>query len=225
MASNIVQITNEIYQVGGPELTAPEDAAIYLVRFDSHAALIDAGCGRATNRLLENIAAAETDPKDVEYLLITHCHFDHTGGARSLRDGLGCAVVMHALDARFLEVGDNEVTAATWYGARLQPCSVDRRLTGEDENISLGERTIRAVHIPGHSPGSVAYLTSSSGLKILFAQDVHGPLHPSLLSNAEDYLASLQRLIDLDADVLCEGHYGIYKGKENIARFVRSFMR
>ena len=131
---------------------------------------------------------------------------------------------MHALDARFLEVGDNEITAATWYGARLQPCSVDRRLTGEDENISLGERTIRAVHIPGHSPGSVAYLTSSSGLKILFAQDVHGPLHPSLLSNAEDYLASLQRLIDLDADVLCEGHYGIYKGKENIARFVRSFM-
>jgi glyoxylase-like metal-dependent hydrolase (beta-lactamase superfamily II) len=91
--------------VGGPELTAPEDAAIYLVRFDSHAALIDAGCGRATNRLLENIAAAGTDPKDVEYLLITHCHFDHTGGARSLCDRLGCAVVMHALDARFLEAG------------------------------------------------------------------------------------------------------------------------
>ena len=68
LASNIVQITSEIYQVGGPELTAPEDAAIYLVRFDSHAALIDAGCGRATNRLLENIAAAGTDPKDVEYL-------------------------------------------------------------------------------------------------------------------------------------------------------------
>ena len=71
MASNIVQITNEIYQVGGPELTAPEDAAIYLVRFDGHAALIDASSGRAANRLLENIAAAGTDPKDVEYLLIT----------------------------------------------------------------------------------------------------------------------------------------------------------
>jgi glyoxylase-like metal-dependent hydrolase (beta-lactamase superfamily II) len=95
-------------------------------------------------------------------------------------------------------------TAATRYSARLPPRSVDRRFTGQDENISLGERTIRAVHIPGHSPGSVDYLTSSSGLKILFAQDVHGPLHPSLLSNSEDYLASLQRLIDLDADILCE---------------------
>ena len=100
---------------------------------------------------------------------------------------------MHALDARFLEVGDNEVTAPTWYGARLQPCSVDRRFTSEDENISLGERTIRAVHIPGHSPGSVAYVTSSSDLKILFAQDVHGPLHPSLLSNAEDFSAAADR--------------------------------
>ena len=59
----------------------------------------------------------------------------------------------------------------------------------------------------------------------MFAQDVHGPLHPSLLSNAFDYQASLQRLIDLDADVLCEGHYGIYEGKQEIVRFVRSFMR
>jgi glyoxylase-like metal-dependent hydrolase (beta-lactamase superfamily II) len=63
------------------------------------------------------------------------------------------------------------------------------------------------------------------GLKIVFAQDVHGALHPSLLSNAADYQASLQRLIDLDADVLCEGHYGIYSGRQDIVRFVRSFMQ
>jgi glyoxylase-like metal-dependent hydrolase (beta-lactamase superfamily II) len=63
------------------------------------------------------------------------------------------------------------------------------------------------------------------GLKIVFAQDVHGALHPSLLSNAADYQASLQRLIDLDADVLCEGHYGIYKGRQDIVRFVRSLMK
>ena len=92
------------------------------------------------------------------------------------------------------------------------------------KTIRLGERAIQAVHIPGHSPGSVAYLTISAGLKIVFAQDVHGPLHPSLLSNEEDYRASLQRLIDLDADVLCEGHFGIYKGKADIVRFVSSFM-
>ena len=59
---------------------------------------------------------------------------------------------------------------------------------------------------------------------MVFAQDVHGPLHPSLLSDEADYLASLQRLIDLDADILCEGHYGIFGEKPEITRFIRSFM-
>jgi glyoxylase-like metal-dependent hydrolase (beta-lactamase superfamily II) len=187
--------------------------------------LIDAGSGYANEALLRNIEAAGVKPEDIELLLITHCHFDHTGGAKWLRDRLGCAVVMHELDALHIEVGDHEVTAASWYGSRLEACVVDRKLTGREEDIHLGERTIRAVHIPGHSPGSVAYVTTSAGLKIVFAQDVHGPLHPSLLSNAADYQASLQHLIDLDADVLCEGHYGIYKGRQDIVRFVRSFMQ
>lgn len=225
MARGPVRITDEVYQVGGPQLTAPQDAAIYLLSCDGHAALIDAGCGRANDTLIRNIEAAGVKPEAIELLLITHCHFDHTGGARALRDRLRCTVVMHERDARFLEVGDNEVTAASWYGSMLEPCIVDRKLAGKEEEIRLGARVIRTVHIPGHSPGSVAYVATSAGLKIVFAQDVHGPLHPSLLSNAADYQASLQRLIDLDADVLCEGHYGIYKGREDIVRFVRSFMR
>lgn len=220
-----MRITDEVFQVGGPQLTAPQDAAIYLINFDGHAALIDAGCGRANDKLLRNIGATGVKPEEIELLLITHCHFDHTGGARALRDRLGCAVVMHELDARYVEVGDCEVTAASWYASRLEPCIVDRKFAGNEEVIHLGERTIRAVHIPGHSPGSVAYVTTSAGLKIVFAQDVHGSLHPVLLSNAADYQASLQRLIDLNADILCEGHYGIYKGRQDIVRFVRSFMQ
>ena len=42
-----MQITGEIHQVGGGELTAPEDAAIYPINFNGQAALVDAGCGRA----------------------------------------------------------------------------------------------------------------------------------------------------------------------------------
>jgi glyoxylase-like metal-dependent hydrolase (beta-lactamase superfamily II) len=225
VASRPVRITDEVFQVGGPQLTAPEDAAIYLVAFEDHAALIDAGCGHANETLLQNIEAAGVTPKDIELLLITHCHFDHTGGARWLRERLGCTVAMHELDAPFLESGDNIVTAASWYGSTLAPCIVDRKLSGSTEEIRFGERIIRAIHIPGHSLGSVAYVTTSAGLKIVFAQDVHGPLHPSLFSDADDYQISLQRLIDLDADVLCEGHFGIYKGRKDIVRFIRSFMR
>jgi len=224
MAGTAVRITDEISQVGGPGLTATEDAAIYLVNFDSHAALIDAGCGGGLRRLWANIAAAGVRPEQIELLLATHCHFDHAGGLKDLRDRLGCPVVMHERDARYLEHGDDLVTAAGWYDARIHPCVVDRHLSGATNEILLGGRPLFAVHIPGHSPGSVAYLTESQGQKVVFAQDVHGPLHSDLLSNAADYRASLQKLLDLDADILCEGHYGVFTDKEEGKRFIRSFM-
>ena len=44
-----MRITDEVFQVGGPQLTAPQDAAIYLICCDGRAALIDAGSGRATD--------------------------------------------------------------------------------------------------------------------------------------------------------------------------------
>jgi glyoxylase-like metal-dependent hydrolase (beta-lactamase superfamily II) len=220
-----MEITSEIFEVGGGVLTSPEDAAIYLIRFGQESALVDAGCGGATEKLLKNITACEADPKMVKYLLITHCHYDHTGGAAELKRRIGLDIVAHKLDAKYLEEGDNRVTAANWYGAKLTPFRVDRKLAGAGEDILLGGRKIQAIHAPGHSPGSVVYLTESDGLKVVFAQDVHGPLDPSFLSNTKDYHKSLEMLIDLDADILCEGHFGVYRGKDEIARFVRQFMR
>ena len=174
--------------------------------------------------MLGYLATVGVRPEQIEYLLLTHCHYDHTGGAHDLRDKLGCPVVMHELDADFLERGDNEVTAASWYGSKLQPCPVDRRLRGAQETLPLGGRAITALHIPGHSPGSVAYLVESEGQTVLFGQDVHGPLDLRLHSNRADYRASLERLLALEADILCEGHYGIFRGKPAVAEFIRSFL-
>ncbi len=101
---------------------------------------------------------------------------------------------------------------------------VDIKLRGDQEEIDLGGRKIKAIHVPGHSPGSMVYVTESEGLKILFGQDVHGPLDPSLLSNREDYIKSLNLLLSLEADILCEGHFGIFWGKEEVANYIRSFL-
>lgn len=218
------EITAEVFQVGGPRLTAVNDAAIYLIAVGDHAALIDAGTGAATERLLANIASLGIASEAIENLLLTHCHFDHTGGAAALRGRLGCPVIAHAADAPFIEAGDDRVTAAAWYGARMPPCPVDCRLSEAEETIPIAGRAITAVHIPGHSPGSVAYVFISAGKKIVFAQDVHGPLHPALHSNRADYEASLRRLIALEADILCEGHYGIFHGPEQVATFIASFL-
>ena len=220
-----MKIIDHLFQVGGDALSAPGDAAVYLAAFEDSAALIDAGCGHGHTRIIDNISRCIAPSAAIKYLFITHCHYDHIGGADAFRKHYGCKIVAHEHDARFIEAGNNEVTAAAWYGACLEPFSVDYKIKGDSELFQLGSSTIQALHCPGHSPGSVVYLAEINGEKVLFGQDVHGPLHPSLLSNREDYIMSLTRLADLEADILCEGHYGVIKGKEEVRRFIQSFIR
>jgi len=217
-------ITTQITQVGGSGYTAPEDAAIYLIHMDGRAAIVDAGCGGSVDRLLENIRSCNVSPKNIAYLLLTHCHFDHTGGAAELKERLGLKVVAHELEARYLEDGDQHVTAASWYGARLQPLTIDIKLRKPQETLYLGQHEILATHVPGHSPGSVVYRVVSEGQLVLFGQDVHGPIHPDLLSDPVAYQVSLQKMLDLNADILCEGHFGVFHGKEKVRKFIQSFI-
>ena len=82
-----------------------------------------------------------------------------------------------------------------------------------------------ALHCPGHSPGSVVYTTHIDGQLVLFGQDVHGPIHPALLSDEKQYQASLAKLLDLKADLLLEGHFGVFETKQEVQEFIESFMK
>lgn len=219
-----MRITSEIFQVGGGAQSAPGDAAVYLINPGEDAALVDAGTGQATDRILKNVKDYGVRPEQIKYLLITHCHFDHTGGAKEIKEITGCEIITHELEAPFLEKGDQVVTGAKWYGAILEPFTVDRKVRGDKEDIVLGSRTIEAIHIPGHSPGSMAFVMESDGFRVLFGQDVHGPLDASLLSDRDSYIKSLELLISLEADILCEGHYGVIRGKDRVKEFIRSFI-
>ncbi len=220
-----IRIKNNLWQVGGMELTDRSDAGIYLVRFGDKAALVDAGTGRAHEQLTKNIAECLEPHVQLEYLLLTHCHFDHVGGAKAVRDEYGCKIVAHELDAVYLESGDNRVTAAARYGAQLEPLEVDIKLQGELTTISIGDGVVTAIHSPGHSPGSVAYTTVIEGQLILFGQDIHGPLHSEYLSNERQYVASLTKLQKLHADILLEGHFGVVEPKQEVKGFIEQWRR
>jgi glyoxylase-like metal-dependent hydrolase (beta-lactamase superfamily II) len=219
------KIRENLWQVGGGGLTDPADAAIYLVRFGDKAALIDAGCGIGHSRLRKNVIECLQPNGQLEYLLLTHCHFDHTGGAEAVRKEFGCRIVAHELDAVYLESGDPDVTAASWYGTLFTPFAVDIKLRGRESNLEVGGGTLTAIHWPGHSPGSVVYTTRIGSELVLFGQDVHGPIHPSLLSDERQYQASLASLLNLDADLLLEGHFGIFQTRGEVREFIRSFMK
>jgi hypothetical protein len=63
-----------------------------------------------------------------------------------------------------------------------------------------------------------------AGCRLLKKEERIGWKNPSLLSNLEDYPRSLDLLLSLNGDILCEGHYGIFKGKKEVSKFIRRFM-
>jgi glyoxylase-like metal-dependent hydrolase (beta-lactamase superfamily II) len=205
-------------------MTDPADAAAYLVRFGDKAALVDAGSGRDQTQLVKNIAECLGPNTQLEYLLLTHCHFVHAGGAKFVRDEFGCRIVTHELDAVYLESGDDRVTGAAAYGSRLEPFTVDIKLHGQESTITVGSGAVTAIHCPGHSPGSVVYTTHVDGQLILFGQDIHGPIRSEWLSDEEQYLASLARLANLGADLLLEGHFGVIETKQEVREFIEDWI-
>jgi glyoxylase-like metal-dependent hydrolase (beta-lactamase superfamily II) len=219
-----MKILENLWQVGGAEFTTVEDAAVYLVRFGNKAVLVDAGCGSDYDMLVTNISEALPPDVEIEYLFLTHCHYDHTGGAQRTREQYACKIVAHDLDAVYLEKGDSKVTAADWYGARMAPLKIDYKIKNQKEIFQVDNGLLTAYHCPGHSPGSVVYLVQLNSLRVLFGQDVHGPLDAAFLSNRDDYMRSLEFMISLEADILCEGHYGIYRGKDEVKKFISSFL-
>ncbi len=217
-------ITGGVYQVGGSDLSHPNDAAVFVVDCGTGLVMIDCGAGRDPQAIEDNIREAGLDPNGISTLLLTHCHVDHIGSVKYFRDRYGCEVAAHDLDAVAIETGDGRLTAARWYNASLPKTSVDRRLTEDGEIIACGNEKIVCVHTPGHTPGSISPYLDRNGLRILFGQDIHGPFSREFNSNINDWRSSMEKLLELKADILCEGHFGVYRPRERVERYIQGYL-
>ncbi len=218
------RIAPGIYLAGGPEITHVEDATVFLIDFDGELVMIDCGAGRSVERILDNVEEEGLDPAMISTLILTHAHIDHIGAAPELRKRLGCRILIHDLDADAVEAGDPIRTAANRYGVVFPPTPVDRRLKGGDELLSFGGETLHAVHIPGHTPGSIALWLDRGNRRVLFGQDIHGPFLPAFGSDMAQWRTSMEKLLDLRADILCEGHFGIFQPGDRVEVYIRKYL-
>lgn len=204
--------------IGGPDLTDPRDCLCYLVLGSQATVMIDCGSGPSVPAVLDlAVRAAKRAPS---HLLITHAHIDHAGGAAEIKRRTGCRVVMHAADAGVLARGDVEASAATWYGLPLPALSPDQIVDGDGSLDLGGGRQLHLMHTPGHTPGSLTAWCQSGAYKVVFAQDVHGPFLPSFGSDVGLWRQSMGRVLALDADVLAEGHYGVFRPASEVRAFL-----
>ncbi len=215
------EVTNGIFMVGGPEMTDGRDACVYLLDL-GELILIDSGAGWSVDQIQGNIERLGFDCSKLSRLILTHCHIDHIGGSHPLRKRFGITVYIHALDALPLETGDPVLTAATWYNTTFPPMSVDVKFTMPKEVLSIGDDKLICLHTPGHTPGSISLYLDREGERVLFGQDLHGPILKEFGSDLSRWNLSTQELLKLDADILCEGHFGVYRSKKEVTNYLRS---
>jgi glyoxylase-like metal-dependent hydrolase (beta-lactamase superfamily II) len=224
MRTNTEEIISGVYLIGGSSITSADDAAVYLIDFAGDLVLIDAGAGRSSSQIVRNIEMLGLNPANISNLILTHCHIDHMGSAPFFKKQYGTKILIHELDAKAMENGDSFKTAANWYGTTFPPTKVDRKLSGAHEILKFGGEELHCLHTPGHTPGSISLYLNREGKRVLFGQDIHGPFNSSFGSDIEAWKKSMQILLALNADILCEGHFGIFQPKERVRGYIERYM-
>ncbi|MFH2009114.1 MAG: MBL fold metallo-hydrolase [bacterium] len=217
------RICESLWLVGGADLTHSADCLVYALDL-GELVLFDCGAGPGWCWIQDQIRIAGFDPERIHTLILTHGHLDHIGAAARVVADTGCRVVAHELDCEAIETGDPARTAASMYGMALEGCPVDFRVEGEEHTLEFSKGSLRLVHTPGHTPGSMVALVELEGERILFGQDIHGPFHPAFGSDIEKWRESMQRVLALEADVLCEGHYGVYRPASAVREFIEDHL-
>ncbi|REF99446.1 glyoxylase-like metal-dependent hydrolase (beta-lactamase superfamily II) [Asanoa ferruginea] len=218
-------VGDNLIRVSEPHVHALLAANLWWLRGTDRDIVIDSGLGVVALRD-EIPAMFERDPM----VVLTHSHLDHAGGAHEFRERAA-----HATEAPTLAAGppaslygaelyqkmgipDDEPAPELLIdelphndydprGYRVEPAPLTRLLDDQDR-IDLGGRTLTVLHLPGHSPGSIALLEEHTG--VLFSGDViydDDELIDFLPdSSIPSYRQSMKLLAGLAVSVVHPGH-------------------
>jgi len=163
--------------------TGPDVAAIHLIEEAGRAALVDTGNNDSLRHVLEALAETGLSADAVDYVLLTHIHLDHAGGAGAFMQAFPNAkLVVHPRGARHMAepsklfAGVSAVygpeRAKALYG-ELIPVPVARIIeAGDGHELDLGGRVIRVFDTPGHARHHVCYFDTKS--RAFFTGDTFG---------------------------------------------------
>ncbi|WP_347919211.1 MBL fold metallo-hydrolase [Paracoccus marcusii] len=127
----------------------------WLVHTDEGSVLIDTLYGPFTDTLIDNVAQTGTDLADIRYVLMTHGHFDHVGGAAALKPLLPNAIFVMTQEG-WAEAAED--AAASVGGPREWAMIAPELQATDGQRIELGGNTFTVLETPGHTWGTASYL-------------------------------------------------------------------
>jgi glyoxylase-like metal-dependent hydrolase (beta-lactamase superfamily II) len=161
----------------------PGHAASHIIADNGHAAFVDVGTNFSVPHLLAALDELGIAREAVDYLLLTHVHLDHAGGAGLLMRSLPNATALlhprgapHMIDPARLIEGSKAVYGAerfkTLYGDLVPIASERVRAVADGERVTLGGRTLELIHTPGHALHH--YVVVDAAHRSIFSGDTFG---------------------------------------------------
>jgi glyoxylase-like metal-dependent hydrolase (beta-lactamase superfamily II) len=198
----------------------------YIIRGREKNVMIDAGVNLLAPRYFKSIKDIFRDTGLLNYLFLTHSHYDHIGSAGYLKQHIpGLKIGAHERVAGLLQkqsvlemmnrLSCNHVELLKYNtegeDLTLLPFEIDIRLKQGDE-FDLGGLTCRVYEVPGHTRDSLAFYIPE--IKALFPSEAGGVLQGEtgsemqveFLSSYSDYIDSLKLMISLKPEIVCLGH-------------------
>jgi hydroxyacylglutathione hydrolase len=196
----------------------------YVVK-DQGVILIDAGAHNKEKQFKKGLAKIGVQPEEIQMVLMTHGHFDHIGGAREIKAITGAKIAIHVSEKEWLEKGLKPMPpgVSAWGRfmcqaitiflplVKIPAAEVDIVLGNEDLSLAQYGIAGKAIHTPGHSPGSISVLLESGeafvGDMAMNALPLRwGPGLPIFAEDMTTLKNSWQKLLDRGAKTIYPAH-------------------
>lgn len=179
-----------------PEIRLDRFVNILLLYGETEVVMIDSGVAGAEGIILLYLRQSGRQISDLREMILSHSHPDHIGAARLIQAETGCLVHAHPAERDWIEDPDLQARIRPVPGFHSLvggPVSVDRQIEDGSE-IEFGSGLIaRAIHTPGHSPGSISLqIPTDSAIFTGDAIPVPGDL--PIFTNWQDSIDSLNQL-------------------------------
>lgn len=224
----------------------PRFDAAYLIVDSGRAAFVDTGTNHAVPRLLAALSALGLDAAAVDWVIPTHVHLDHAGGAGLLMQSLPHARMAvhprgerHMIDPTALYAGATAVYGegemARSYG---KPVGVDPAcitVTADGMTLPLGQRVLEFIDTPGHARHH--HCIWDVRTRTWFTGDTFGLGYPELVNSRGRWVtptsapvqfdppalqASVARLLERDPTALCVTHFGRVPNEPHLGALLHS---